>query len=503
MASGGCGNNVIDIDGFDLSEILKIADDVECRGGAVVDGGCRGSVETGNGPRSGEDLNSHIDGEVSGCGSIDEKEVSHDKQETQKDTIHKKMATAVDLLRRAVESEKSADNKESFRLYKDSIEILLEALKKTGKKGRLRTLLTTKIKALLTKAKHLKDQITEKREASVLSKVPQRSDEYDEATLRKRDYLAGFIEDPNEKLNRSNIVGQEEAVSRLMEHLVLPSMYPQLFQNRRMPGNILLYGHPGTGKTMALRAVASDIPDFTFFKLSIYDFMNKYEPDEARNVRELFMMASERKNCIICLEDVDRIHRDESDLRLRSIYTELMVQMEGYAKQVRVVFVTQRPWNLKRPFRRRLSSRIYFQLPTKGERINILKANLKETNHKLTEKDFDQIGDRTASLGGYRCTQADMVALSREIMMQVVRRVQCAKYFRKMAHPVTKIEDHWMPCHQDDEGAVEMTWMDVDAKKFLEPDIVMSDVLLSLANCSGTVEPGEDRQMSDWRDMVT
>lgn len=44
-------------------------------------------------------------------------------------TIHKKMATAVDLLRRAVESEKSADIKESFRLYKDSIEILLEALK--------------------------------------------------------------------------------------------------------------------------------------------------------------------------------------------------------------------------------------------------------------------------------------------------------------------------------------------------------------------------------------
>ncbi|XP_046576513.1 vacuolar protein sorting-associated protein 4A-like [Haliotis rubra] len=495
MASSSCENNVTDTSIIDLSDIVDVTvNDVECRGGAVVEGACGG--DAGDGRRSEDDLASHIDGDESGSGDAEQQ----DKQETPKDnTLRQKIAAAVDILTQAAEREKKSDLPESFRLYKEGIHILHDASKEIeiGKKGNIKALLDTKIRVLLTKAEHLKDKIKGEREAG---EAPQSSGVTDEVTQR-REYLAGFIQDPNEKVNKSSIVGQEDALNWLMEKLVLPYKFPRLFERYRMPRHLLIFGHPGTGKTMALRACASMIPEVTFFKLSVYDFMTKSAPDEERNVQELFRMASEKKDSVIIIEDFERIYH--SDDRLRRIHCELMVQMESQPRETMVVCITQTPWHLQSSLRRRLYMRCYFHLPTKEERINILKAQLEETNHKLTYEDFDKIGNRTTSVGGHRFTQADMVVLSRDIIMQMIRRIQKAEYFRKMTHPVTKIEDYWMPCHHDDEGAVQMNWMDVDAKKLLEPDIEMSDVLLALASTMGTADPDRERNMFEWRSTYT
>ncbi|XP_067651032.1 vacuolar protein sorting-associated protein 4A-like [Haliotis asinina] len=503
MASGGCENNVKDTNISDLTEILDVTvDDVGCRDGAVVEGACDHDVhvDTGDGRRREEDVTSHIDGNVSGSGDAEQLELSPDKQETpRKNTLRRKIAAAVAILRRASESEKNSDLPESFRLYKEGIQILLEASKEidTGRTGNLKVLLNTKIAALLTHAENLRDKIKGERQSG---DHPHSSGVTDEVTQR-REYLAGFILDPNDNVDRSSIVGQEDAFNWLMEKLVLPYKFPRLFERYRMPENLLIFGHPGTGKTMTLRACASMIPDVTFFRLSVYDFMTKHSPDEERSVKELFRMASERKASVIIIEDFERICHSED--RFRRIHTELMVQMESRPRQTIVLFITQTPWHVTSPFRRRLAMRCYFHLPSKEERINILKAHLEETRHKLTDEDFDKIGNRTASAGGHRFTQADMVVLSRDIMMQMIRRIQTAKYFRKMTHPVTKIDDCWMPCHQDDEGAVPMNWMDVDATKLLEPAVEMSDVLLSLASTTGTVDLEDERKMFEWRSMYT
>lgn len=116
---------------------------------------------------------------------------------------------------------------------------------------------------------------------------------------------------------------------------------------------------------------------------------------------------------------------------VRRIKTEFLVQMDGVGKtaddeQILVLGATNIPWELDPAMRRRFEKRVYIPLPDAPARATMFKLNLgKEMANSITEEQFQILG-RTAE----GCSGADISIVTREALMEPVRKCQMAHFFR-------------------------------------------------------------------------
>ncbi|MCZ7373067.1 MAG: AAA family ATPase, partial [Candidatus Methanoperedens sp.] len=115
-----------------------------------------------------------------------------------------------------------------------------------------------------------------------------------------------FIESPN--VHWSEIGGLEDAKQELKEAVEWPMTYPQLFKhlNAKPPKGILLYGAPGTGKTMLAKAVATE-SEANFISVKGPEFLSKWVGESEKAVRETFRKAKQSAPCIIFFDEIDSI----------------------------------------------------------------------------------------------------------------------------------------------------------------------------------------------------
>lgn len=240
------------------------------------------------------------------------------------------------------------------------------------------------------------------------------------------------------------IAGLEQAKSLLEEAVVLPLVMPDYFKGIRRPWKgVLMFGPPGTGKTMLAKAVATQC-ETTFFNVSASTMASKYRGDSEKLVRILFEMARFYAPTTIFFDEVDALgsRRGEASEHeaSRRVKAELLVQMdgvssvtkakdeadeddtEGQPKQVMVLAATNRPWDLDEALRRRLEKRIYIPLPEEAGRRQLFEVNLKEIKlgSDVVVKDLVR---RTDGYSG-----ADVTNVCREAaMMGLRKRMQKAR----------------------------------------------------------------------------
>ena len=114
------------------------------------------------------------------------------------------------------------------------------------------------------------------------------------------------------KVRFKDIVGLSGAKRVLNEAVQLPLVYPELFQGLIQPWKgVLLFGPPGTGKTMLAKAVASECQTI-FFNISASSIVSKWQGESEKLVRVLFELARHHQPSTIFLDEIDSIMSQRS-----------------------------------------------------------------------------------------------------------------------------------------------------------------------------------------------
>ena len=204
-------------------------------------------------------------------------------------------------------------------------------------------------------------------------------------------------------------VGGLQSVKKMMQDtLFLPLKYPALFRKcpLRPQSCLLLYGVPGTGKTLLAEAIANEC-GVNFLAVEGPELLSKYIGASEQAVRDLFLRAKAAKPCIIFFDEFDSIAprrgHDSTGVTDR-VVNQLLTQMDGVEGLERGIFIlaaTSRPELLDPALLRpgRFDKRLRCQLPNLQERRQILDIICRKLCLDR-DVDLDVIADRTEFYSG-------------------------------------------------------------------------------------------------------
>ncbi|KAJ4345070.1 hypothetical protein N0V95_005951 [Ascochyta clinopodiicola] len=216
-----------------------------------------------------------------------------------------------------------------------------------------------------------------------------------------------------DEVHWDDVAGLEIAKSALKETVVYPFLRPDLFMGLREPARgMLLFGPPGTGKTMLARAVATESRS-TFFAISASSLTSKFLGESEKLVRALFALAKLLAPSIIFVDEIDSLLSSRGGSSeheaTRRIKTEFLIQWSdlqkaaagrettekdkerGDATRVLVLAATNLPWAIDEAARRRFVRRQYIPLPEDFVRKQQVKTLLSHQKHEMSERDLDRL----------------------------------------------------------------------------------------------------------------
>ncbi|KAL0097454.1 P-loop containing nucleoside triphosphate hydrolase protein [Phycomyces blakesleeanus] len=216
-------------------------------------------------------------------------------------------------------------------------------------------------------------------------------------------------------------------IETLQTLISLPLVRPDLFQHgilkRNFISGVLLFGPPGTGKTMLAKAVAKESGS-RMLEIQSSDIYDMYVGEGEKNVKAIFSLARKLAPCVVFIDEVDSIMRkrrsDTNSGLHREIINQFMVEWDGLSSDnqgVMVMAATNRPFDLDDAVLRRMPRRVLVDLPKEDDRADILRMLLQDEQHDVS---LAELAKRTEHYSGSdlknMCVTAALKAVQQEVL---------------------------------------------------------------------------------------
>lgn len=223
------------------------------------------------------------------------------------------------------------------------------------------------------------------------------------------------------------IGGLDDVLNEVIESVEMPLTEPELFDKIGIepPSGVLMYGDPGTGKTLIAKAVASRA-HASFIRMSGSDLVQKFIGEGARLVKDVFQMARDKSPCILFIDEIDavggmRTHDGTTgSAEVNRTMLQLLSEMDGFEPrgQVKIIAATNRIDLLDPALLRpgRFDRVIEVPIPDEKAREDILRIHTRHMN-LADDVDMTKLAKMTNGLSG-----ADLKIIVKEAGMFVLRR---------------------------------------------------------------------------------
>lgn len=198
---------------------------------------------------------------------------------------------------------------------------------------------------------------------------------------------------------------EKEEMIEIVDFLKKPEKFKKM--GARVPKGVLLYGKPGTGKTLISKAIAGEA-DVPFISMSGSEFIEMFAGLGASRVRKLFEKARKLASCIVFIDEIDaigsrRTSNSGAETENNQTLNQLLVEMDGFSSEETIIVLaaTNRPEMLDKALLRpgRFDRQITIPVPDLKGRLEILKIHARDK--KISDDvNLESIAEDTAGFTG-------------------------------------------------------------------------------------------------------
>ena len=231
-----------------------------------------------------------------------------------------------------------------------------------------------------------------------------------------------LIDNKESEIMLRDVIGLEDAKKALYEAVEIPILHPNLVKKYDVNNikGILLFGPPGTGKTMLIRAVAGELEDVSLIFVSGSDIAKNGLENALTEIKDTFNRARENAPAIIFIDEMDALLPSRSDSSEFAVHmtSEFLQQLDGIKSSHGIVFVgaTNRPDHIDQAVLRpgRIDKFIFVSPPNLNDRAQIFEENLKRAPME-EEIDFNKLAEATDGFTG-----ADIANICRQVKLNAL-----------------------------------------------------------------------------------
>lgn len=259
-----------------------------------------------------------------------------------------------------------------------------------------------------------------------------------------------------------DIAGNQEAkesLKEIIQFLKNPERFIKV--GATLPRGVLLYGPSGTGKTMLAKAVATEA-GVNFIQTTGSEFIEMFVGVGAKRVRDIFKQARENSPCILFIDEVDSlaarrgVASDRSNMEQHNTVNQLLTEMDGFnpTEKIVVLAATNNHTMLDEAILRpgRFDRKIGVNLPEYETRVEILKLNLNNREHVISQGFLEQIAKNTIDCNGaelasivneasFFCVRDDRECITENDMLGAFQKMNEGK-LRFIADKVSKLREN-------------------------------------------------------------
>ncbi|MBN2406914.1 MAG: ATP-dependent zinc metalloprotease FtsH [Elusimicrobia bacterium] len=252
-----------------------------------------------------------------------------------------------------------------------------------------------------------------------------------------------YIKDKKKRLTFNDVAGLEETkeeLQEIVEFLKNPRKFTRL--GGEIPKGVLMFGAPGTGKTLLAKAIAGEA-EVPFFSTSGSEFVEMFVGVGASRIRDLFEKGRKNAPCLLFIDELDAVGRSRfsglgggHDEREQTL-NQMLVELDGFDSREGVILIgaTNRPDVLDPALLRRgrFDRHISVPNPNKNERMEILQLHAKKV--KLAgDVDFNVLARRTPGFVG-----SDLANIVNEAALLAARENAPAANMHHMEEAVDRV----------------------------------------------------------------